>query len=331
MAQKLRWGLLSTAKINRAIIPPLRASKRSQLTTVASRSHETAGQYAREHDIPNFYGSYEELLADPNIDVIYNSLPNHLHAEWTIKALQAGKHVLLEKPLALTTAEVAAIGEAAHKAGRVVAEAFMYRHHPQTLKVQQLLAEGAIGELKWINGYFTFKLDREGNYRWDERYGGGSLWDIGCYPVSYARMAVGQAPNQVMGWQTFTAEGADLTFSGQMVYPGGVTAQFYSSFDLPFQTLMELHGTEGTLTISQPFAPRDPRIPLLLKGKDGSLQRFTFRKMDVYQGEVMDIESAILDGTPPRISLLESNDNIATIQALYQAARLHGAAVNLPA
>ncbi len=156
----LNWGLLSTARINRSLIPPLRASKRNHLLAVASRSQESADAYAKEWKIPRAHGSYEALLADPEIDVIYNPLPNHLHAEWTIKAIEAGKHVLCEKPLALSVDDVDAIAAAAQKHGRVVAEAFMYRHHPQTLKVQELVQSGSLGTLKLLRGSFSFVLDR---------------------------------------------------------------------------------------------------------------------------------------------------------------------------
>src|SRR5512145_3147852 len=148
MANKvLQWGLLSTARINRALITPLRASNRNQLLAVASRTQESAEKYAREWKIPRAHGSYEALLADPEIDVIYISLPNHLHAPWTIKAVEAGKHVLCEKPLALSVEEVDAVRSAARRHGRVVAEAFMYRHHPQTLKVQELVKNGSLGTI----------------------------------------------------------------------------------------------------------------------------------------------------------------------------------------
>ena len=150
----LHWGLLSTARINRALIPPLRVSKRNQLLAVGSRSQESADAYAREWKIPRAHGSYEALLSDPEIDVIYNPLPNHLHAAWTIKAVEAGKHVLCEKPLALSVEEVDAIQSAARNHGCVVAEAFMYRHHPQTLKVQEMVKSGSLGTLKLIRGSF---------------------------------------------------------------------------------------------------------------------------------------------------------------------------------
>src|SRR5918996_5490057 len=202
MANKvLNWGLLSTARINRALITPLRASKRNQLVAVASRTQESADQYAREWKISRSHGSYEALLADPEIDVIYNSLPNHLHAEWTIKAVEAGKHVLCEKPLALSVDQVDAVQEAARKHGRVVAEAFMYRHHPQTIKVQEMIKSGSVGNLKLIRGSFSYVLSREGDVRLDLAMGGGSIWDVGCYPISYTGTVVGEAPLEVFGWQ----------------------------------------------------------------------------------------------------------------------------------
>ena len=160
MANKvLNWGLLSTAHINNALIPPLRASKRNHLLAVASRTQESAEKYAREKKIPRAHGSYESLLADPEIDVIYNPLPNHLHAEWTIKAVEAGKHVLCEKPLALTIDEVDSMQAAARKHGRVVMEAFMYRHHPQWIKAKKMVGDGLIGEEIWR----IRKFEKSGN------------------------------------------------------------------------------------------------------------------------------------------------------------------------
>src|ERR1044071_481060 len=176
MADKvLNWGLLSTARINNALIPPLRASKRNRLLAVASRTQEAADQYAREKKIPRAHGSYESLLADPEIDVIYNPLPNHLHAEWTIKAVEAGKHVLCEKPFALNVEDVDAMQAAARKQGRIVMEAFMYRHHPQTLQVQEIVRGSALGTLRLIHGSFSFVLSRVGDIRsLEPALGGGS-------------------------------------------------------------------------------------------------------------------------------------------------------------
>jgi predicted dehydrogenase len=227
----LRWGLLGTARINRSLIPPLRASARNELAAVASRDAARARAYADEWGIPHSHGSYEALLADPGVDVVYISLPNHLHAEWAIRAAEAGKHVLCEKPLALRVDEVDAMTAAAESAGVLVAEGFMYRHHPRTMEVKALIDDGAIGELHFVRGAFTFPLTRPGNPRWIPEMGGGSLWDVGCYPLSFARYVVGAEPLDVYGRQVEGPTGVDMTFAAQLTFPGNVLAQFDSGLD----------------------------------------------------------------------------------------------------
>ncbi|HEX6035815.1 MAG TPA: Gfo/Idh/MocA family oxidoreductase [Anaerolineales bacterium] len=320
MANKvLNWGLLSTARINRALITPLRASKRNQLTAVASRTQESADQYAREWKIPRAHGSYEALLADPEIDVIYNPLPNHLHAEWTIRAVEASKHVLCEKPLALGVEEVDAVQAAARKHGRVVAEAFMYRHHPQTLKVQELVKSGSLGTIKLIRGSFSFVLSRDGDIRRDPAKGGGSIWDLGCYPISYARTVVGANPLDVFGWQVIGQTGVDETFAGQMRFADDVMAQFDSSFVIPLHAFMEIVGSEGTLNIPRPFKPEpDEKIYLT---RDDKTETIKIKGQELYLGEVEDMADAILLGREPRISLEDSRANVAVICALLESAR----------
>jgi xylose dehydrogenase (NAD/NADP) len=221
MKTLLNWGFLSTARINGALIPAIRASSRSRLLGVASRSADKARQYAADHQIERSYGSYEDMLADPDIDVIYNPLPNDLHADWSIRAVQAGKNVLVEKPIALTSAAVQTIAAAAQASHKVVAEAFMYRHHPMTLKAKELIHAGALGQVSSIQGAFTFMLDRPNDIRWNPEQGGGSVWDIGCYPVSYTHWLTGRMPYEVFGRQETTASGVDLSFFGQMAYEGG--------------------------------------------------------------------------------------------------------------
>jgi predicted dehydrogenase len=306
----LNWGLLSTARINRSLIPPLRSSKRNNLLAVASRSKESADAYAREWKIPRTHGSYEALLADPEIDVIYNPLPNHLHAEWAIKAVEAGKHVLCEKPLALSVDEVDAIAAAARKHGRVVAEAFMYRHHPQTLKVQELVKSGSLGTLKLLRGSFSFVLTREGDIRLDPAMGGGSIWDVGCYPISYSRTIVGAEPLEVFGWQVTGPTGIDDTFLGQMRFVGDVYAQFDSSFVIPFHTYMEIVGDEGTLIVPRPFKPGlNEKIFLV---RDEKTETIKVKGQELYLGEVEDMADAILLGKTPRITLEDSRANVCT-------------------
>jgi predicted dehydrogenase len=327
MANKvLNWGLLSTARINRAVIPPLRASKRNQLLAVGSRTQVSAEKHAREWKIPRTYGTYEALLADPEIDVIYNPLPNHLHAEWTIKAVEAGKHVLCEKPLALNVEEVDAIQVAARKHGRVVAEAFMYRHHPQTLKVQELVKNGSLGDLRLIRGSYTYMLSREGDVRLDFAMGGGSIWDVGCYPISYARSVIGSNPLEVSGWQVIGPTGVDETFVGQMRFDHDIFAQFDSSFVTPLHAFMEIVGSEGTLNIPTPFKPGTEDKIYLTRGDKRSspvdkTETIKIKGQELYFGEVEDMADMILLGREPRISLEDSRGNVAVITALLESAR----------
>lgn len=315
----LNWGLLSTARINRSLIPPLRVSKRNRLLAVASRTAESAAKYAREWKITRTHGSYEALLADPEIDVIYNPLPNHLHAKWTIKAVEAGKHVLCEKPLALSVEEVDAIKAAARKHDRVVAEAFMYRHHPQTLKVQELVRNGSLGTLKLVRGSFSYLLNREGDIRREAGMGGGSIWDVGCYPISYARSVIGADPLEVFGWQVMGETGIDETFIGQMRFNYDVHTQFDCSFIIPFHVFMEIVGSEATLNIPQPFTPGMSEKIYLTRGDKTEVIKI--KGQELYIGEVEDMADAILLGRDTRVSLDDSRANVAVILALLESAR----------
>ena len=325
----LRWGLLSTAAINRAVIIPLRMSARNQLAAVASRDRARAEAYAAEWGIPRALASYEDMLSDPEIDVVYISLPNSMHAEWTIKAAAAGKHVLCEKPLAISVDEVDAITAAASRASVVVAEAFMYRHHPQTLKVQQLISSGDIGQLRVIRGGFTFNIANPEDVRLNSALGGGSIWDVGCYPISYARAVVGVDPLQVFGWQVTGASGVDEVFTGQMCFANGAYAQFDSGFRSPERMFMEFVGSAGTITLPNAFKPGiDAEIVFRREG--GAPEPIGVKGQDLYLGEIEDMADAVLNGKGPRISLADSRGNVAAIVALLTSARL-GRPIALPA
>jgi D-xylose 1-dehydrogenase (NADP+, D-xylono-1,5-lactone-forming) len=317
---RLRWGLLGTARINRALIEPIQSSKNSMLSAVASRSYDKAAEYAKSWGIPYFYSSYKDLLSDPEIDVIYNSLPNSLHAEWTIKAMQMGKHVLCEKPFATSINDVDAIIESAKNTGMVVTEAFMYRHHPQTLLVKQIVENGDIGNLQLIRGSFCYTNTRDSDPRFIPELGGGSLWDVGCYPISYARYITGKDPNEVFGHQVTGPTGIDLLYAGQMHFPGGIIAQFESSFISPFRAYMEITGEKGRILISEPYKP-GIKTNLILEN-DGRSNTIQVKGEKLYLGEVEDIENAIIYGKPLRISLEDSKANVATIEAFYKSARL---------
>jgi D-xylose 1-dehydrogenase (NADP+, D-xylono-1,5-lactone-forming) len=316
----LKWGLLSTAQINQALIPPIKNSERNQLLGVASRELDKAKAYAKKWDIPQSFGSYDAMLADPEIDVVYISLPNSMHAEWTIKAAQSGKHVLCEKPLAMTVNEVDRVREAADRWGVIVAEAFMYRHHPQTQQVKLLVDEGQIGNLQLIRGSFTFQIVDRGDIRLFASLGGGSIWDVGCYPISYARFLAGGEPELVYGWQVCNQDQIDLQFVGQMLFPNGVMAQFDSGFQTPERTHIEVVGEGGSLDISNPYNPGWSNSIRLTH--DSQVKEISVPGEELYSGEVEDLADAILYGRKPRISLEDSRGNVATIQALLESASL---------
>ncbi len=318
MTKKIRWGFICTAHINQKVIRPIHASDNHILQAVSSRSLEKAQVYARDNGFTKAYGSYDELLADPEVDVIYNSLPNHLHAEWTIKACQAGKHVLCEKPLALSMDEVDAIADAARKAGVVVQEAFMYRHHPQTLKIKELLDEGAIGRVRMARGIFTFFLTQPENVRLVPVYGGGCLWDVGVYPVSFMRTMLGLEPGAAFGHQVNGADGVDVTFSGELVFPGGILGQFQSGFSANLYTSCEIMGEEGTLVIPTPFFPyTDSEFTLI---RDGLHEKIHIKGQDLYLGELDNMAECIFEGASPHVTLEDSRNNTQTILACYESA-----------
>lgn len=314
----LRWGILGSARINRAVVPALRESGRHVLLAIASRHPGRAEQCAREWDIPRTYASYADLLADPEIDAVYNPLPNSLHAEWTIRAAAAGKHVLCEKPLALSTAEVDAVAEASERAGVHVAEAFMYRHHPQTLRIKALVDEGAIGSLQLIRSAFTFTLTRPGDVRLDAALGGGSLWDVGCYPVSMSRYLTGLEPRRVSGVQRLGPTGVDLSFYGHMDF-GDVQAQFDCGFESPLRTRLEVVGSAGAITANAPFKPGlEEQLTIT---REGGTDTVTVPGAVLYTGQADDFADTILLGGAPRIPLADSRGTVAVIDALYRAAR----------
>ncbi len=319
VAKKLSWGFLSTANINKALYGPLHASRRNRLLAVGSRSPEKAQAYAKQWKIERAYGSYESLLADPDLDVIYNPLPNHMHAEWTVRAMQAGKHVLCEKPMALSLEEVDSMVSAARKYDRVLAEAFMYRTHPQTLKVQEILAGGALGRVRIVRGSYSYSMASTTDIRLFPEMGGGALWDIGCYPLSYSRLVTGTEPLEVFGWQILGPTGVDETFVAQLHFPDDVSVQIDCSFRIPYHTFMEIVGEKGTLIIPHPYNPG--AVERLYLTADKKTKPILVKGPGTYISEVEDMADAILLGKPPKMSLADSRAEIAATLALFESAR----------
>jgi len=318
----LRWGILGPGRIAPRLVRAVAGTARAQLVAVASRDRDRAAAFAAAHEIPRIFGSYDALLAAPDVDVVYVSLPNHLHAEWTIRALEAGKHVLCEKPIALTVGQVDAMAAAAERAGRIAVEAFMYLHHPQILRAIELAQGGALGRLELVNATFSFLLAHPHDPRVDPAMGGGSLWDVGCYPVSLARRIAGEEPARVGAFARFDERGVDRTFIGQLHFPGGLLAQFDSGFAAPDRERVEIVGGDATLVLESPFLPAPDGPPpslMMWRGRDAS--RIDVASIDQYGAEVEDLTTAILDGTPPRINLAFSRGTIATLVDLDRAAR----------
>jgi predicted dehydrogenase len=317
---KIRWGLVSTANINRRLIPAIRESPRGDLVAVASRSRETAESYAAQWDIPKSYASYQAMLDSEVVDAVYIGLPNHLHAEWTIRALRSGKHVLCEKPFALTLGEVDQMVVAAEETGMVLAEAFMYRHHPQTKMVGEMVANGRLGDVTLVRAVFNFKFRSRENIRLVPEFGGGSLWDVGVYPVSFAQYIMGRPPEWVKGDQWLGDTGVDEVFAGQMQYSGSRMAQITSSFRTPFYAMAEVIGTSGRISLTHPFVDLDsPESQMLFYPVDGEPEQIPVPHEHLYLGEVEDMQDAILDNAPSYLTLAETRDHVRTVLALYES------------
>lgn len=317
----VRWGLLSTANINRRLIPAIQAAPRGILSAVASRSQASADAYARDWEIPHAFGSYQAMLDSDLVDAVYIGLPNHLHAEWTIKALQAGKHVLCEKPFALTLVEVDAMIAASQQSGRVLAEALMYRHHPQTKIAGEWVRSGRLGEPLIVRGVFNFLLGDRDNVRLTPEWGGGCLWDVGVYPLSFAQYIFGEPPVSVNGVQWLGESGVDETFLGQIAYRGGGLAQISSSYRSPFYIHAEVIGAAGRLTLTRPFTDMETSRQMIFYPMDGEAVEIPVPEVELYAGEVEDMHAAILDGAPPYLTLEETRNHVRTVLALYEAAR----------
>ncbi len=311
-----RFALLSTAAINEALLGGARDSDLVTIVGVGSRDRARAQAYAHERGLEHAYGSYDELLADPEVDAVYVALPNALHVQWSIRALEAGKHVLSEKPLSRNPAEVERAFDAADRAGRLLMEGFMYRHHPQTKKLKQLVDDGAIGELRLVRTQFSFMLDRPNDVRWDPELGGGALLDLGCYCVSGSRLLAGE-PGMVHAEQTLAPSGVDGRFAATMRFANGVLGHFDCAFDLPPRTELEAVGSEGSLFMPQPFVADD--VDLELRRRDG-VERFPRVSANRYRCELENFSRAIRGEEEPLLGRDESLAQARVLDALLRSA-----------
>jgi len=313
----MRLGLLSTANINRAILAGAAKTDRVDVVAVGSRDAARAEAYASEHAVATAHGSYEALLADPGVDAVYISLPNGMHHEWTLRALAAGKHVLCEKPYTRHPHEAEEAFDAAEAAGLVLAEAFMYRHHPQTATVARLVADGAIGRLCAVKTTFTFPLHDLSNVRALPELDGGALMDVGCYCVSGIRLLAGE-PEHVRGEQVTGTTGIDMAFHGTLRCADDVVGQFEATFRSPQRQSLEAVGEDGVLVVEAPW-----RVDWgggVTLTRDGSTEVVAVEDADSYTLELENLADAI-EGRAP--SLLGRDDAVGqarTIDAIYRSA-----------
>lgn len=322
---RVRWGVMGTANIGRAAVnPAIQASSNGALVAIASRDADRARDFAEAHSIPRAYGSYEALLEDEAVDAVYIPLPNSLHREWTIRAVVAGKHVLCEKPLALDAAECLEMDDAAHENGVKLMEAFMYRFHPRSERVVEMVRNGDIGTLKAIRSAFTFRLNRSDNIRLDPDLGGGALMDVGCYCVNVSRTIAGEEPEEVQATAQWTERGVDDFLAGMLHFPGGVVAHFDCALTMERCESYEVAGTEGYIKVPASFLPGtdDAEIHHVRGARDS--RSHTIDGVDEYRCMVEHFADCVLNDREPRYPASEAAANMRVISALYRSARAGG-------
>ena len=307
---------MSTAHINRLFLAGAREARDTEVLAVASRDQPRADAYAREHGIERAHGSYEALLADPDVEAVYISLPNSLHIEWTISALEAGKHVLCEKPLSRRAADVNDAFDVAERNDRLLMEAFMYRHNPQTRRLKELASAGAVGRVRMIRAAFGFVTRDPANVRLSAALEGGALMDVGCYCVSGARLIAGE-PERVAGEQALGGDGVDVAFAGVMRFGDDITAHFDAGLALASQDLLEVVGDQGTLRVTDPWHCRTPGIDLL---REDHTERIDTEPANSYRLEAENMSAAIRGEAPLLLGRADAIGQAKAIEALYRAA-----------
>jgi xylose dehydrogenase (NAD/NADP) len=321
MTGAVTWGILSTAEINTKVIPAAHASPKVELRGVASRDGRRAEAYARRWGIERAYSSYEALLADPEIEAVYISLPNSMHCEWSVRALEAGKHVLCEKPLSRSPDEVDAAFDAALRAGRFLSEAFMYRHHPQTARLSRLVEEGAIGELRLVRAAFSYALYDANDIRLRPEVDGGALMDVGCYCLNGARLLAGE-PERVYGQAWFGPSGTDWVFGATLGFAGDVIGLLDCGTALPRRAGLEASGSAGMLVLDDPWLCAAPVIELR---RDGEVERIEIERADSYRLELENLSDAIRGRARPLLGREDAIGQARALEALHRSARIRTA------
>ena len=321
----VKWGILSTADINRKLLAGAAESDDVDVVAVGSRDLQRAEEFARTWNIPRAYGTYEELLADPDVEAVYIPLPNTMHSEWSIKAMEAGKHVLCEKPFSRHIGDVERAFDAADATGMHLSEAFMYRHHPQTVRLAEIVASGAIGELRVIRSVFSYSLYDADNIRLRPDVEGGALMDVGCYCISGARLLGGE-PESVVGAAHIGSSGTDWVFAGMMRFPGDVVALFDCGTSLPNRDELEAIGTEGSVFLDDPWHCGTPVIELR---RNDSVEPIEIEAANPYRLELEDLNAAIRAERAPLLGREDAMGQVRAIDALFRSHEAGGAVVSL--
>ena len=323
--RKLGWGVLSTSNIGRiAVNPAIHASDNGELLAVASRDEVRARAFAEKAGIPLHYGSYEALLEDDRVEAVYNPLPNSLHKEWTIRAAEKGKHILCEKPLALNAAECREMDAAAAANGVKLMEAFMYRFHPRTERVLEMVREGVVGDLRQIRSTFTFLLTRPENIRWDPELGGGALMDVGCYCVNVSRTIAGREPVEVRAMANFRTPGVDEQMAGTLRFEDGLLAHFDCALTMERTEAYQIHGTDGHLRVQKAFLPGTDAAIIEQFDLENERTTLTVEGADEYRLMVEHFGDCVLNGRPLRYTAEEAALNMKVIEALQASAQRGG-------
>jgi D-xylose 1-dehydrogenase (NADP+, D-xylono-1,5-lactone-forming) len=307
-----QWGVLGAARINQSVLEGAALAEGASVVAIAARDRARAQAQADQFGIGTVYGSYDELLADPEVEAVYIPLPNSLHVEWSVRALEGGKHVLCEKPLARTEAEARRAFAAARAADRLLMEAFMWRHTPQTRKLGELLSEGAVGALRMVRATFGFKLERAGDVRLSRELQGGALMDVGCYCVSAVRLAAGE-PVHVRAEQVRGGDGVDVRLAATMRFAGDVLGVIDCALDAPVGHRLTIVGEAGELVLEDPFHARKPGIL-----HDGRLIEVPFA--NPYALEFENFSAAIRGEAEPLLGARDAVAQAAAIEALYRSA-----------
>jgi xylose dehydrogenase (NAD/NADP) len=316
----VKWGLLSTAAINEAILRGASQSQDAEVIAVASRDEERARSYAQEHGLERSYGSYEGLLANPDVEAVYISLPNSLHFEWTLRALEAGKHVLVEKPFSKHPDQVEEAFDRADAAGLVLSEGFMWRHHPQAHRLIELIDAGVAGRVRVVRTAFAFDLAAErgtGDTRFDPALDGGALMDVGCYCISGLRLVAGE-PERARGEQVVGPSGVDVVFTGALAFADGVVGHFDCGFVVPRRAMLEVVGEKATILVPDPFTPRTPGLEVLRPGAQP--EAIPIEPTNSYRLELENVSAAIRGEAPLLLGRDDAVGQARTIDELYRSA-----------